>query len=295
MGGGYSPSPGVIYPTLTMLEEQGFAQITAEDGKKLYRATPDGEAFLKANQASLDAIQARIDAVARERNVVPDARIIRAIENLKTALRLRMAGGPIPDERVQAIAAAIDAAAGEAERADRDDVSGWPVATRPAGPIRQPETLLRPGDVPMSHSRPESVPPCPTMPPAPHWPDGSGARTRALGGRDPGRRALDISKRSPPCGTCARPRTPPPPCAPPPARRSARPTPCSPTPRRAPRPHPPLAARADRPAGDQGRRRHLRHLHAGTGDRGTRPRRHQRRRARSAPRSRAWSATIWAS
>src|SRR5271168_1903246 len=117
MGGGYSPSPGVIYPTLTMLEEQGFACVTAEDGKKLYRATAEGEAFLKANQASLDAIQARIDAIARERSVVPDPRIIRAIENLRTALRLRLAGGAIPDERVQAIAAAIDAAAAEAERA----------------------------------------------------------------------------------------------------------------------------------------------------------------------------------
>jgi len=117
MGGGYSPSPGVIYPTLTMLEEQGFAAVTAEDGKKLYQATAEGEAFLKANQGAVDAIQARIDAVARERSVVPDARIIRAIENLKTALRLRLAGGPLSDERVGAIAAAIDAAAAEAERA----------------------------------------------------------------------------------------------------------------------------------------------------------------------------------
>jgi DNA-binding PadR family transcriptional regulator len=116
MGGGYSPSPGVIYPTLTMLEEQGLASITAEDGKKLYRATPEGEAFLRANQAALDAIQARIDAIAARRSVVPDPRIIRAIENLKTALRLRLAGGPISDERVRAISAAIDAAASEAER-----------------------------------------------------------------------------------------------------------------------------------------------------------------------------------
>ena len=116
MGGGYSPSPGVIYPTLTMLEEQGYASLTAEDGKKLYQATPEGEAFLKANQAVVEAIQARIDAVARERGVVPDPRIIRAIENLKTALRLRLAGGPIPDEQVRVIAAAIDAAASEAER-----------------------------------------------------------------------------------------------------------------------------------------------------------------------------------
>ena len=117
MGGGYSPSPGVIYPTLTMLEEQGFASVAAEDGKKLYRATDDGVAFLAANQAAVEAIQARIDAIARERSVVPDPRIIRAIENLKTALRLRLAGGPITDERVRAIAAAIDAAASEAERA----------------------------------------------------------------------------------------------------------------------------------------------------------------------------------
>lgn len=116
MGGGYSPSPGVIYPTLTMLEEQGSASVTAEDGKKLFRATEAGEAFLKVNQASVDAIQARIDGIARQRSVVPDPRIIRAIENLKTALRLRLAGGAIPDEQVKAIAAAIDAAAAEAER-----------------------------------------------------------------------------------------------------------------------------------------------------------------------------------
>jgi DNA-binding PadR family transcriptional regulator len=117
MGGGYSPSPGVIYPTLTMLEEQGFAAVTAEDGKKQYQATDEGRAFLTANQASLDAIQGRIDRIARERAVVPDPRIIRAIENLRTALRLRVAGGPIPDEQVRVIAAAIDAAAAEAERA----------------------------------------------------------------------------------------------------------------------------------------------------------------------------------
>ena len=117
MGGGYSPSPGVIYPTLTMLEEQGFASVTAVDGKKLYQATAAGEAFLRANQAAVDAIQARITDVARERGAVPDPRIIRAIENLKTALRLRLAGGPMPDERIGAIAAAIDAAAAEAEKA----------------------------------------------------------------------------------------------------------------------------------------------------------------------------------
>jgi DNA-binding PadR family transcriptional regulator len=116
MGGGYSPSPGVIYPTLTMLEEQGYATLTLENGKKLYQATPIGKAFLETNRATVETIQARIDGIARERSVAPDPRIIRAVENLKTALRLRLAGGPIPDEQVRAIAAAIDAAASEAER-----------------------------------------------------------------------------------------------------------------------------------------------------------------------------------
>ncbi len=73
-------------------------------------------AYLQANQASVDAIQARIDAIARERNILPPPQIVRALENLKTALRLRLAGGSLAAERVAAIAGAIDAAAAEAER-----------------------------------------------------------------------------------------------------------------------------------------------------------------------------------
>lgn len=116
MGGGYSPSPGVIYPTLTLLEEQGYASVTAEDGKKLYAATPEGIAFLRDNQRTVDAIQSRIGDRARERGADAPPRIVRAIENLKTALRLRLASGPVSDERATAIAAAIDAAVAEVER-----------------------------------------------------------------------------------------------------------------------------------------------------------------------------------
>jgi DNA-binding PadR family transcriptional regulator len=116
MGGGYSPSPGVIYPTLTMLEEQGFAQVTADGGKKQYSATAEGRTYLIANQATVDAIQGRIDALAKERTAQPPAPILRAVENLKTALRLRLAAGSIPAERIAAIAVAIDAAAAEAEK-----------------------------------------------------------------------------------------------------------------------------------------------------------------------------------
>src|SRR5437763_13926005 len=50
-GGMYSPSPGVVYPTLTLLEELGHATVTAaEAGKKLYAITEAGTAFLAENR-----------------------------------------------------------------------------------------------------------------------------------------------------------------------------------------------------------------------------------------------------
>jgi DNA-binding PadR family transcriptional regulator len=54
--GFYSPSPGVIYPALTYLEEIGFATVEAEGNKKLYRISETGSAFLRENQATAEAI-----------------------------------------------------------------------------------------------------------------------------------------------------------------------------------------------------------------------------------------------
>ncbi|MEJ0022673.1 MAG: PadR family transcriptional regulator [Alphaproteobacteria bacterium] len=65
-GGGYTPSPGIVYPTLTLLEEMGYAKVTAEEGgKKLYAITPEGGEFLADNSKTADAIFARMEA-ARE-------------------------------------------------------------------------------------------------------------------------------------------------------------------------------------------------------------------------------------
>ncbi|HEX4002718.1 MAG TPA: PadR family transcriptional regulator [Candidatus Acidoferrales bacterium] len=50
----YTPSPGMVYPALTYLEEMGFAASEAEGTKKLYRITDEGAAHLKANRASVD-------------------------------------------------------------------------------------------------------------------------------------------------------------------------------------------------------------------------------------------------
>jgi DNA-binding PadR family transcriptional regulator len=51
-GGEYSPSPGVVYPTLTLIEEKGYVSASEDAaGHELYTITPEVEAFLTANKA----------------------------------------------------------------------------------------------------------------------------------------------------------------------------------------------------------------------------------------------------
>ncbi len=63
--GYYSPSPGVIYPALTYLEEIGFASVEAEGNKKLYRITETGAAFLKENQQTAEAMLSELAEIGR--------------------------------------------------------------------------------------------------------------------------------------------------------------------------------------------------------------------------------------
>jgi DNA-binding PadR family transcriptional regulator len=111
VAGAYSPSPGVVYPTLTMLEEQGYASVVEEAGRKQYTLTPAGQAFLAENRAGLEAIMSRIAAIGALNAEGPPAAVVRAMENLKLALRLRLSGTKPTEEQVRAIAAALDAAA----------------------------------------------------------------------------------------------------------------------------------------------------------------------------------------
>jgi DNA-binding PadR family transcriptional regulator len=63
--GYYSPSPGVIYPALTYLEEIGFASVEAEGNKKLYRITETGTAFLTENQQTAEAMLSELAEIGR--------------------------------------------------------------------------------------------------------------------------------------------------------------------------------------------------------------------------------------
>lgn len=117
-GGDYTPSPGAVYPTLSMLEDLGQVAATQQDnGRKEYRITAEGEAQLQAQQELLERLLARVGQfreMARARRV-PE--VMRAMENLKMALRMRL-GDTAPDAALaRRVAEIIDRAAVEIERA----------------------------------------------------------------------------------------------------------------------------------------------------------------------------------
>ncbi len=117
LGGSYSPSPGVIYPTLAWLDDMGYATVeTAESGRKLYRVTAEGEAFLAANRPAVDALLARIGAADGDRRPSLPPSVLRAMENLKVAMRLRLRSGALDEQAAAKIAAALDAAAQAVEK-----------------------------------------------------------------------------------------------------------------------------------------------------------------------------------
>lgn len=111
LGGAYSPSPGVVYPTLTLLEELGYTRAADSDGgKKLHHITDDGAAFLETNKAAVEAIFGRMETVGGGVGL-RGLQILRAMKNLKSALRARVARGQLDEAQIKAMVAAIDEAA----------------------------------------------------------------------------------------------------------------------------------------------------------------------------------------
>lgn len=111
--GSYTPSPGVIYPTLTWLEEAGYATLVEQEGRKHYHITPQGTAFLAASHAAVEEILSRVARGAPEGRGGRHASVpvMRAMENLKTALRLRLRNGGLDAETEEKVAMVIDEAA----------------------------------------------------------------------------------------------------------------------------------------------------------------------------------------
>jgi DNA-binding PadR family transcriptional regulator len=115
-GGAYSPSPGIIYPMLTLFEETGLATVTTEGTRKLYTITEEGKKELEQNRAAVDAIRHRIAGIgSAARPAAGDPQIMRAIHNFRMALGIRT--GTMTPEQRNKIVEIIDRAVREIEKA----------------------------------------------------------------------------------------------------------------------------------------------------------------------------------
>jgi DNA-binding PadR family transcriptional regulator len=66
MAGHYTPSAGTVYPTLQLLEDEGYVRAVDTDGKKVYHVTPEGERYLEENRDLLDEILDRVRETVRD-------------------------------------------------------------------------------------------------------------------------------------------------------------------------------------------------------------------------------------
>jgi DNA-binding PadR family transcriptional regulator len=117
LNGAYSPSPGLVYPTLTMLEEAGYTRAETGDGdKKRYTLTEEGQRILAINRPIVDAIFARMAHFAARQKRAEAPQIVRALQNLRLTLQLKSGSGELTDPQVRAIADALDEAARKIEQ-----------------------------------------------------------------------------------------------------------------------------------------------------------------------------------
>ena len=116
-GGEYAPSPGIVYPTLTMLEDMGLiAEKKSKDSKKVYEATDDGRAHLEENSEDVDELIERLEGHGNHRRRGQRPEIGRAIGNLMTALRNRVVHDGWNEQLLDEVVDILDEAAQRIER-----------------------------------------------------------------------------------------------------------------------------------------------------------------------------------
>jgi DNA-binding PadR family transcriptional regulator len=115
-GGAYAPSPGIVYPTLTLLGEMGLIDEQAAEGaRKAFAITAEGMAHLEERAADVRAIFARLDAMSAMRERTDAVPLRRAMHNLRSVLQNRLAMG-LDDARIHAAVELIDETARKIER-----------------------------------------------------------------------------------------------------------------------------------------------------------------------------------
>ena len=117
-GGHYSPSPGVVYPALAMLADEGvIAERESEDQRRQFAVTPAGEAVLTEEADAVAEAYERLTELGEHAERGREPSIERASVNLFTALAQRMRAGDVgEDDLAHRIAEILDEAAQKIER-----------------------------------------------------------------------------------------------------------------------------------------------------------------------------------
>jgi DNA-binding PadR family transcriptional regulator len=116
-GGAYAPSPGVVYPTLTMLDDMDLiAEQKAEGAKKLFAITEAGTAHLAERAEEVTALFARLAQIGEAHARHNGGPIRRAMGNLRTVLQERMGAEGVEADMLHDVAAILDEAARKIER-----------------------------------------------------------------------------------------------------------------------------------------------------------------------------------
>ena len=116
-GGEYAPSPGVVYPTLTLLQDMGLIEEAAGEGpRKPFQVTDEGRSHLEERSDEVEALFDRLRDLAPQESSNAGPAIGRAVKNLMTALSHRVGREGFNEELLHEIAAILDDAAQRIER-----------------------------------------------------------------------------------------------------------------------------------------------------------------------------------
>jgi DNA-binding PadR family transcriptional regulator len=116
-GGEYAPSPGIVYPTLTMLQDMGFIEEAPGEGsRKPFQITEAGKSHLQENEEEADELIERLKQLSPSRHPEGGSPVWRAMRNLGMAIRNRLQHGDVTEETAHELAALIDEFAQRVER-----------------------------------------------------------------------------------------------------------------------------------------------------------------------------------
>ena len=116
-GGSYRPSPGVIYPTLQLLEELEQAQVVEQAGRKAYAITDKGRDELALNRRAVDEFYERFEAEPWEAYAEDFAELMQGVARLVKAFRRGSRHGRLSPAALRAIKSALDEALDKIEAA----------------------------------------------------------------------------------------------------------------------------------------------------------------------------------